>query len=312
VVTRPQQEQAASPAQPTPEVSVVLPTHRRPAGLARALAGLAAQEDAPAFEVVVVDNDSTPHPAPVLPDALQGRVVAEPVPGAAAARNRGLAEATAPLVAMLDDDVVPDPRWLAELVAPVRADAADVVGGKVVLDPAVPRPRWLAPSIEGYLTALDLGPHPRPLEPSETLLTASLLAPTDLLRRTGFAPDLGPLPGRQLVGDDVALVRDLRAAGARAHWAPGAVVVHDLPAERLRPSWVLRRAWLQGRSDWRVDRAALQQRRARGARVAASWLGGELRQRRREGPRVQVAFHAACDVARTGGALAEAASWRAA
>lgn len=293
------------------EVTVVLPTHRRPAGLARALQALARQVDAPPFDVVVVDNDAAPHPAPVLPPGLRARVVTEPVPGAAAARNRGIAEATAPLVAMLDDDVVPADDWLAGLAAPVLAGEADLAGGRVVLDPTVDRPRWLAPSLEGYLTALDLGPHRRPLAPDESLLTASLLVRADLLRQVGgFAPELGPRGGRQLVGDDVQLVRDLRAAGARAVWVPDAVVVHDLPPERLRPAWVVRRAYLQGRSDWRVDRADLAQRRAGGARVAASWLAGELRDRRREGPRVDVGFHAVCDLARTAGALVEAASWK--
>ncbi len=290
-------------------VTVVVPTYRRPGSLARALAGLAAQTTA--YEVVVVDNDAAPHEPIRLPAGMSGRVVCEPTPGAAAARNRGLSETRTPLMAMLDDDVVPDRGWLASLAGPVLAGEADLTGGRVVLDPDVPRPRWLAPALEGYLTALDLGPVPRPLDPREFLLTASLLTRTDLLRRTGgFALDLGPRPGRQLVADDVQVVRDLRAAGARAHWVPAAVVVHELPASRLRPSWLLRRAWLQGRSDWRVDRAELAARRLGGARVALHWLARELRLRGQEGPDARTAFHAACDLARTAGALAEAASWR--
>ena len=290
-------------------VTVVVPTYRRPASLARTLTGRAAQSGP--YEVVVVDNDSAPHEPLRLPPGMPGRVVCEPTPGAAAARNRGLAETRTSLLAMLDDDVVPERGWLASLAAPVLAGEADLTGGRVVLDPDVPRPGWLAPALEGYLTALDLGPVPRPLDPREFLLTASLLTRTDLLRRTGgFALDLGPRPGHQLVGDDVQVVRDLRAAGARAHWVPGAVVVHELPASRLRPSWLLRRAWLQGRSDWRMDRAELAARRLGGARVAGAWLAGELRARRRERPDRRMAFHAACDLARTGGALVEAASWR--
>lgn len=282
-------------------ITVVLPTHRRPDGLARALAGLAAQVGAPPYEVLVVDNAG----GAVVPAGV--RLVHEPVPGAAAARNRGLAETRTDLVAMLDDDVVPAPGWLAALAAPVLDGRADLTGGRVVLDPDVARPRWLPPALEGYLTALDLGPDPRPLATTESLLTASLLTRTDLLRRTGgFDPSLGPRGRRQYVGDDVQVVRDLRGAGARAHWVPGAVVVHELPASRLRPGWVLRRAYLQGRSDWRVDRAALGGRRANGARVALSWLGGQLPRRRGAG----AGFHAACDVARTAGALVEAASWR--
>jgi GT2 family glycosyltransferase len=287
---------------------VVLPTYRRQAALARVLAGLAAQRSAPAFEVIVVDNDDQPHPQPSLPAGLPGRVVTEPTPGAAAARNRGLGEAAAPLVALIDDDVVPDPDWLAMLAAPVLSGRADLTGGRVVLDPLVPRPRWLAVPVEGYLTALELGTDERPLAAGETLLTASLLTRTELFRRIGgFDLRLGPRGRTQLVGDDVQVVRDLRAAGARATWVPAAVVVHELPASRLRPTWILKRAYLQGRSDWRVDRQALRGRRAGGARVALSWWANQWSRRRAEGLRSPaVAFHAACDVARTAGALREA------
>lgn len=292
------------------QVTVVLPTHRRPESLSRALAALAAQQDPPDFEVLVVDNDAAPHPAPALPSGLVGRVLLEPVPGAAAARNRGIREAGCPLLAMLDDDVVPEPGWLAALAAPVQAGRADLTGGRVVLDPQVPRPRWLAPGIEGYLTALDLGDQERPLHEDETLLTASLLTRTSLLRDLGgFDARLGPRGRTQLVADDVQLVRDLRKAGARATWVPTATVVHELPAARLRPTWLLRRAYLQGRSDWLLDAEQLSGRRAGGARVALGWLAEQSRRRRREGLRsLPVAFHAACDVARTAGALVEAGS----
>lgn len=292
------------------ELTVVLPTFRRPASLARALAGLARQAGAPPYRLVVVDNDPEPHPAPQVPAGA--RLVREHVRGAAAARNRGLAEADTVLLAMLDDDVVPDPGWLRALAAPVLEGRADVTGGRVVLDPTVARPRWLAPELEGYLSALDLGPDEAELGPEQILLTASLLTRTALLREIGgFDVRLGHHGTTRMFGEDVQAVRSLRATGARVRWVPDAVVVHELPAARLRPGWVLRRAYLQGRSDWRVDRAALERRGARGARVAGSWWLGESRQRRAEGLGSRaVAFHAACDAARTMGALVEAGSWR--
>jgi GT2 family glycosyltransferase len=294
----------------TVDITIVVPTYRRPAALARLLAGLARQAAAPPYQLVVVDNDPRPHAEPELPAGAV--LVREPAPGAAAARNRGVAETTTPLLAMLDDDVVPEAGWLRALAEPVLEGRADLVGGRVVLDPDAPRPRWLAPAIEGYLTALDLGEAERALQPDESLLTANLLTRTALLREVGgFDTGLGPRPGAQIVADDVQLVRALRGAGARAVYAPGAVVVHELPAERLQRRWLLRRAYLQGRSDWRVDRSSLTGRRAGGARVAASWWWEQSKARWREGlldP--AVAFHAGCDTVRTAGALVEAASWR--
>jgi GT2 family glycosyltransferase len=293
-----------------PEVTVLVPTFRRPDGLARTLRSLAAQQGAPAYRIVVIDNDNDPHPPLSVPPTVQ--LLREARPGAAAARNSGLAEADTPLVAMLDDDVVADPGWLRALAAPALEGRADVTGGAVLLDPAVPRPRWLSPGLEGYLSALDLGPLEQELRPDQILLTASLLTRTELLRDVGgFDTALGHRGTTRHFGEDVQAVRGLRQRGARVLWVPSAVVIHDVPAERLRPRWLLRRAYQQGRSDWQVERDAMSARAARGGRVAVSWWAAQSRQRISERPMSRaVALHAACDAARTAGAFAEAASWR--
>lgn len=299
------------------EVSIVLPTFRRPAALRRALGGLAAQGPAPRFEVVVVDNDadgSARATVAAASAAVRGRVryVIEPRRGATHARNRGIGEARGGVVVTLDDDVVPAPGWLAALVAPIADGRADAVGGRVLLDPSVRRPRWFDEGgIGGYLTHLDLGPADRALGAGEIIITASAAFRAGLLRDVGgFDVAFGPRGRTQLVNDDVQVLRAVQAAGGIVWWAPQAVVTHELPPARLRPSWIVRRAYLQGRSDWMVDRPALEARRANGARIALTWLRRELGQRRREGlRRPEVAFHAACDVARTLGSLREALGW---
>ena len=87
------------------------------------------------------------------------------------------------------------------------------------------------------------------------------------------------------------------------------VVVHELPAERLRPAYLLRRAYAQGRSDWRLDADVLAPRRLHGARVPLEWGVAELRRRARErGQGRATLFHTLCDVARTAGGLREAAT----
>ncbi|MEA2397833.1 MAG: hypothetical protein QOK25_1389, partial [Thermoleophilaceae bacterium] len=84
-----------------PDITVVIPTRERWPVLRGTLEALAAQDlDGVEVEVVVVDNGSRDaslerlrqHAARV-PDL---RVVEQPAPGAAAARNRGVAEARAP------------------------------------------------------------------------------------------------------------------------------------------------------------------------------------------------------------------------
>lgn len=296
-------------------ITVVVPTFRRPEGLARVLDALRTQEDPGApWDVVIVDND---HPGASVPEPVLRadgrpipiRVVGESRRGASHARNRGIAEATGEVIAFLDDDVVPAPDWLLRLTEPILAGRCDGTGGRAVLDPTVPRPSWFDEAGLGpYLAAHAPSDVERPVDDGEYVITASAAFRADLLRATGgFDPELGPRGGVQLVNDDVALGDRFMSAGGRLHHLPGAVVVHELPASRLRPGYLLRRAHSQGRSDWRMQAGTLGPREA--ARRQSRWVRHEIQARWREGPwRASVAMHAATDAWRVAGALREAAT----
>ena len=106
--------------QDDPPVSVVLCTRDRPEGALAAVRGLMALEY-PRFEVVLVDNAPT---SEATKDAVLGqfgaderlRYVREMRPGLSCARNRGVAESTAEIIAFTDDDVRVDPWWLHGIV----------------------------------------------------------------------------------------------------------------------------------------------------------------------------------------------------
>lgn len=90
----------------TPLISVIIPTRNRPDELERALDSVEAQGLGNRLEVIVVDDGSQP---PAQPSSRAGlprvKVLRNEEPaGAAAARNRGVEEAAAPLIAFLDDD----------------------------------------------------------------------------------------------------------------------------------------------------------------------------------------------------------------
>ncbi len=130
------------------EASVVLPTHGRRASLLRVLRALGRQ-DAPAgtFEVVVVcdgDVDGSTAAcralAPESPYAL--RVIEQPNAGPAAARNRGVAEAQAPLIVFLDDDVVPDAGLIAAHLAAQQGQSERVTIGPLLPPPDARLNAW--------------------------------------------------------------------------------------------------------------------------------------------------------------------------
>lgn len=294
--------------------SVIIPTFRRPATLRVCLDALAPQRGpAGGWEVVIVDNEPPPGSEAVVAawsDRMEVpcRYVRESEPGAGAARNRGITEARGDVIAMLDDDVLPADGWLERLVEPIAAGRCEGTGGRVVLDPSVHRPSWFDDGrIGGYLTHHDPADHERAIKPGEWLVTANAAFRADLLRSTGgFIDGLGPKGRGHLVNDDVLLARRFREAGGRLHHVPDAVVIHELPPERLEIAWILRRAYAQGRSDWILDADEMLRRRWAGFGVPFHWLRGAIRARRRDPWNRRTAAHLACDVARGAGLTREA------
>jgi glycosyltransferase involved in cell wall biosynthesis len=123
-------------AAPDVVVSVVVPTYLRPREVDELLASLAGQDRLP-DEVLLVDGAPPDHVetadvvrerAPGLPFAV--RHLRSPR-GTAVQRNLGIDVAAGRFVVFLDDDVRPDPPFLATLLAVFAADVEHEVGGVV-------------------------------------------------------------------------------------------------------------------------------------------------------------------------------------
>jgi glycosyltransferase involved in cell wall biosynthesis len=111
---------------PFPGVSVVVVTRDRPALLADALRGIAAQR-LPPLEVRIADDGERPLPADLAGPAGLAPVVVRVGAGlAAAARNRGCAGARGEVLAFHDDDDRWLPDHLAGLAAAFRDPAVEV------------------------------------------------------------------------------------------------------------------------------------------------------------------------------------------
>jgi GT2 family glycosyltransferase len=120
-----------------PRFSVIVPTFRRPAELARCLEALA-RLDYPrdGFEVVVVDDGSGAPPEDAV-ERVRGRLQATLVAqernrGPASARNAGAARAGGEFLAFTDDDCAPAADWLRAVEACLVRDPETLVGGLTV------------------------------------------------------------------------------------------------------------------------------------------------------------------------------------
>jgi glycogen(starch) synthase len=115
------------------KVSVLVNTYNRASSLARTLDALRWQTFAD-FEVVVVNGPSTDGTDALLAERADAvRVTRCPEPHLAKSRNLGVDAAAGDVVAFIDDDAVPEPRWLETIVA-AYGDAGIGGAGGLVFD----------------------------------------------------------------------------------------------------------------------------------------------------------------------------------
>jgi len=109
--------------------SVVIPCYNEEAYLAEAIRSLHQQEFAGAYEIVVVDNNSTDATAEIA-RSLGVRVETEAVPGVCNARQTGTEASSGEIVISTDADTTHPPDWLAKIDRNFRAgdDVVAVVG----------------------------------------------------------------------------------------------------------------------------------------------------------------------------------------
>lgn len=211
-----------------PRVSVVIPVLNGADVITGCLDGIAAQPDAPPFEVVVVDNgsrDGTPEVA--RGHEVAPRVLVERAPGPYAARNAGMAAAGADVIALTDADCLPGPRWLSSGLAAIE-EGAHLVGGRIAQLRAPHPTLW-----ERYDRATYLDQE-RFVTSESFAATANLLVVADVVRQIGgFRPEF-------LVSGDLEFCRRATDRGFRLDYAPDAVVGHR-PRATFHDFWTLHR-----------------------------------------------------------------------
>ena len=129
----------------TPDAAIIIPHYNDPVRLRRCLSALM-DNDVSNVEILVVDNNSTDTFTDVQAEFPTVRFVVETEKGAAAARNRGVAETKAPLLFFIDADCVAADDWVAK--AHEVAPTADLIGGRVDVFDETPPPRNGAEAFE--------------------------------------------------------------------------------------------------------------------------------------------------------------------
>jgi glycosyltransferase involved in cell wall biosynthesis len=287
-----------------------------------------------AWELVIVNNNSTDHTSEVADKyrtRLPIRTFLEPQQGLSHARNRAVEEARGTVILWTDDDVLVDPRWLANYSEAVRQwPEATYFGGPVHPWFAKSPPRWVRRHLQrlGCTWALlEKDTKVRPLEAAEYFFGANMAFRIEVLRQHPFDVSLGRIGTRLQGAEEIVLITLLKNAGARGVWVGNAPVRHYLPSERLTtdylwkfnyhagtarlasplvhankhwlgiPRWMLRRYWVARLTAWSL--APLKNKRWLEAFVEAARCKGAM-----DAYRARTALQAPAD----GKALAEKVS----
>lgn len=238
------------------EAVICIPSYRRPEGLRRTLASLAAQRTDIAFAVVVIDNDNAGKQAlAVATDffaegGVAGLTAVEPNQGNCHAINAafGLARSSFPDASyflMIDDDEAASPGWLSAMVGAAKRFGADIVGGPVsrVFDQPVEefiRAHPLFGSIEA-----PTGPVPIIHGSGNCLIARRVF---DRLEQPRFDPHFNFLGG-----GDMDFFTRAKAAGCRFAWCEEAGITEFVAADRLSAGWLMNRSIRTGTINYTMD-----------------------------------------------------------
>jgi len=217
-----------------PLFSVVIPTYDRLDVLGEVLQAIEQQQQAPPFEIVVVDDGSRDGTGAWLaerPWGVPARVLSQPNGGPAAARNRGVAAARGRWVAFLGDDTVPSAGWLA---AHHRAHLKRSGEDLAVIGYTAWHPRMRLNPFLRYINeyGLQFGYaliDDRENVPFNFFYTSNLSLERQLLLQEPF-----DLRFPYAAWEDIELSYRLRKRGLRLIYEPAATVFHDHPTDLSR------------------------------------------------------------------------------
>lgn len=214
-------------------VSIVLPTKNGARTLPGVLDAIARQRLDLPIEVVAIDSGSTDGTVDLLRPRVDHLITI--APGAfnhGLTRNAGMERTRGEFIVLLVQDAVPSTDdWLAQLVAPLRADArvAGTFARQQPRDDASPivryyLERWVAGAPTGRMATVAAREAFEALDPMERFLLCVFDNVCSCVRRSVWEQcKFRATP----IAEDIEWGRDVLLAGHNLVYVPGAVVVHS-------------------------------------------------------------------------------------
>ncbi|MFR9557545.1 MAG: glycosyltransferase [Rikenellaceae bacterium] len=234
------------------QLSLIIATYNRGERLLRSLRSISIQDADPAtWELIVVNNNSTDNTISRVEEFILGhpalniRLVTERRQGLSYARNCGIENSTAPIIAIIDDDEEVVPSFVSGYIDFFGSHpSAAAAGGAVIAEYEGCRPRWMS-----HLCEVPIA-NPMPdVKRAYRLAKGKIPAGGNMaVRRSiinrygGFDTELGRKGDQPLGGEESNLFDRLYRADEEVWFVGGVAILHIIPDSKLRLDY-LQRLW---------------------------------------------------------------------
>jgi len=240
------------------KISIIVCSYRGKEHLVeRCIDSLERQTCIPDEIILVVDTEEEKESyADILHDI---NVVCSSKRGLAAARNKGVEASTGEIIAFIDDDAVATRNWLCEIVKSFSDDVF-VVGGPVY---PIFKGRKIKEKLNWIIGCTSNNP------PTERPIGCNMAFDMRVFRTVGgFNENLGRVRKKLSIGEETELFLRIKKyiPDAKIVYNQKAIVYHNIPEERTKLGYILRRAYEEGSAkavigkkyELRVERKYLQ------------------------------------------------------
>lgn len=230
-----------------PHISVCICTFQRPEYLENLLNDLLQQitNGLFFFSIIVVDNDQAESARKIVESIKKKSQIkieyhVEPVQNISLARNKAVQHADGEFVAFIDDDEFPVKKWLLLHFKAIHQFQCDGILGPVIPFYEIEPPAWVK---KGSFYNRPVHDDGIVLKWNETRTGNAFLKREIFFKcENKFKPELGS------GGEDREFFRRMIEQGYIFKWCNEALVYERIPPERLKRSFMLRRALLRGKN----------------------------------------------------------------
>lgn len=209
------------------------------------------------FEIVLVDNNPNAVNFDMVFKNLDvyHKIVRAPILGLSIARNVGIKNSRGEYIFFLDDDAVPDRKWLENIIRGFDTYNSDMIGGRVDLK-IREIPRWFTKLCRLYLSELTY--YNKDVElivPPRYVVGTNMAFKAETFKKYGlFYPKSGRIGNKLISLEDVEMVRRIYYSGGKISFVNSAKMIHIIPRYRTRIRYLFKRAFWQGISDVMLEK----------------------------------------------------------